>query len=767
MIVVAFFPRGRIPGRQLRRPGVGPDRLEVLRDRAAAEDTWAGMAVVEVEAGVPLPCPAVGIEVGLARPRPFRKEDAVVFEQRTLAIVELRDGAGVIHDRAGVGTLRLGPPPLGVEQLVECHRAGIVGSLHRLHLPFGGDAAVEVCLGEREIRVDVPHCLDQRVRCLEFLVLQSGPLAGQLQLVVPHRGEFATEAERHQELSARLPFLKLSTEERRIGVGAPQRIVVVRLVRVVVLVDEVLSHAEKPPATHEVEPGQDHVLSRREFQLLLLDHPLLLAEFRRPRQSLDQGLLPIERDAGGGRLVRRPDQSAVAGRDTHHVPKPVFAAVDVGERLLHLAAEEEILLAGLGLLVGLTAAGLLDIEGMDLPPGFERAVAACLTGFEVAVGEVELPVRLLGVADEISDARLELSQRDVGVDAGEQHAAEERPTVDIVERIGTGDPVVGDASPLQERLAEREVVVRRPGRRHLTGFHIVVVIERRVLEAEGRTGGGLLLDPGRPVAGVALEVLRENDVDRRLEVLRPVDPVPRERTGDLRVEEGQGAFNAAKRIGLGDRRVVDARRDLRIGQQRDGGLTGLRAGTAEALKPASEVAEHLAVFERRADRLLERQLPDLVEAGVGERERFGCARRLVERRFATVGILELLDRAYVVRQITVLEKVERLLRRTAAHEERDARQGSPELFSCSRHGGLPQGGDTGSNTLQIAVAAPKGLSHTICATRPGTVPPDSVPATRAPRRSDGSGDIGSSGPQTWKNRHILRRPHNRAISLGL
>ena len=564
------------------------------------------MAVVEVEAGVPLPCPAVGIEVGLARPRPFRQEDAVVFEQRTLAIVELRDGAGVIHDRAGVGTLRLGPPPLGVEQLIECHRAGIVGSLHRLHLPFGGDAAVEVCLGEREIRVDVPHRLDQRVRCLEFLVLQSGPLAGQLQLVVPDRGEFAAEAERHQELSARLPFLKLSAEQRGVGIGAPQRIGIVRLVRVVVLVDEFLPHAEETPAAHEVEPGQDHVLGRRQLQLLLLDHPLLLAKLGRPRQGLDQGLLPIERDAGGGRLVRRPDQSAVAGRDTHHVTKPVFAAVDVGERLFDLAAEEEILLAGLGLLVGLTAARLLDIEGVDLPPGFERAVAAGLAGLEIAIREVELPVRLLGVADEIADARLEFRERNVGVDAGEQDAAEERATVDVVERIGTGDPVVGDAGPLQERLAEREVVVRRPRRWHFAGFDVVVVVERRVRDAEGRTGGSLLLDPGRPVAGVALEVLRENDVDRRLEVLRPVDPVPRERTGDLRVEQRQGAFNAAEGIGLGDRRVVDARRDLRIGQQRDGGLTGLRAGTAETLEPAAEVAEHLAVFQRGADRLLQR-----------------------------------------------------------------------------------------------------------------------------------------------------------------
>jgi len=47
------------------------------------------MAVVEIEAGVALAGAPVGVEVGLAGPRALRQKDPVVFEQRTLAEMEL------------------------------------------------------------------------------------------------------------------------------------------------------------------------------------------------------------------------------------------------------------------------------------------------------------------------------------------------------------------------------------------------------------------------------------------------------------------------------------------------------------------------------------------------------------------------------------------------------------------------------------------------------------------------------------------------------
>ena len=71
------------------------------------------------------------------------------------------------------------------------------------------------------------------------------------------------------------------------------------------------------------------------------------------------------------------------------------------------------------------------------------------------------------------------------------------------------------------------------------------------------------------------------------------------------------------------------------------------------------------------------------------------------------------------------------------------------------------------DVVQIAAAAPKGWGRTLCATLPDTVPPDSVPTSRAPRRSDGSGDIGLQDPQTWGNRYKRRNRHGPSAIQGL
>ena len=235
---------------------------------------------------------------------------------------------------------------------------------------------------------------------------------------------------------------------------------------------------------------------------------------------------------------------------------------------------------------------------------------------------------------------------------------------------------------------------------------IVVVVERRVGKADRGTGGRPLLDARCHVPGVTQELLLKNEIPHAADVLGTVLSLPRQRAGELRVEQGQSTFHAAEGIGLGDRRVVDCGRGRWRREQRDRGFSGLWAGTAEALEPSSQVAEHFAVCKRRADRLLQRQFPDLVEPGVGKHERLGRARRLVERCLTAVGIFKLLNRADIMRQVAVLKEVERLPGRTAPGQERDARDGYPELAGESGHGRLSQG--RFPVTHQIAAAAPKG-----------------------------------------------------------
>jgi hypothetical protein len=72
--------------------------------------------------------------------------------------------------------------------------------------------------------------------------------------------------------------------------------------------------------------------------------------------------------------------------------------------------------------------------------------------------------------------------------------------------------------------------------------------------------------------------------------LSAIDPFPGQRAGELRVELGQGAFDAAEGIGLDDRRVVGGGRLLRRGEQRDGRLAGLRPRAPEAAEPAVRIA---------------------------------------------------------------------------------------------------------------------------------------------------------------------------------
>jgi len=244
--------------------------------------------------------------------------------------------------------------------------------------------------------------------------------------------------------------------------------------------------------------------------------------------SLDERLLPVEGNPRGGRLVRRTDEPAVARRDAHHVAEPAFAAVDVGECLLDLGAEEEILFPSLGLLVALAPPGPLDHQGMDLPPGLEGTVAARLAGLEVPVGEIQFPVRLLGVAHQVANAGLEVGQGDVGVDPGEEHAPKDGSAEVVLEGVRSGDPVVRHARTLEERLVEGEVVVGLPGRGDsvLADRGIVVVVQRLVGETERGTRRGPFGEAGGPVARVAEKLLLEDERADAADVLRSILPVP-------------------------------------------------------------------------------------------------------------------------------------------------------------------------------------------------------------------------------------------------
>ena len=118
----------------------------VLQVSTAADHVGPGEAVVEVVAGVALPGQAMGVELGLGRPGAFRQIDAVVFQDRALAVMDLGDAALIVGQRAEVGHFGVGPLPLGIEQQVERDGFGFERRPHRFHLLLGRHATVEVGL---------------------------------------------------------------------------------------------------------------------------------------------------------------------------------------------------------------------------------------------------------------------------------------------------------------------------------------------------------------------------------------------------------------------------------------------------------------------------------------------------------------------------------------------------------------------------------------------------------------------------------------------
>ena len=186
-----------------------------------------------------------------------------------------------------------------------------------------------------------------------------------------------------------------------------------------VVADQIFAEAEQPIAALEIEIRQQQVLRGDQLQLELLDLPFLLAELDAAGQGLFVYVAPVEDHVGGRRLVLGPDQAAVGGGQAHQVAEPVLDPIEIGQGLLDLSAEREILIARFGFLVGLAPLRHHVGERLDLLPGRQSAVAADFGRRERPIGEIQFPIRVLHIIDEVPHAGLEVGEADVGVDTGQ------------------------------------------------------------------------------------------------------------------------------------------------------------------------------------------------------------------------------------------------------------------------------------------------------------------------------------------------------------
>jgi hypothetical protein len=282
---------------------------------------------------------------------------------------------------------------------------------------------------------------------------------------------------------------------------------------------------------------------------------------------------------------------------------------------------------------------------------------------------VQVPVGVLDVQHHVPHRGFETGQGDVRIDPGQ----DDRDAVDH------------RAAPAQQRLIPPHFERRGPDAGHfLTGVArpVPTPVVRLIGHGESSTGRGLLDQVGSQPTIVSVSQGGEGAGRKRdVSVERPIRTVQdRAALGaghaKQRIEIGERRFDAARlvrghavhRRGPGSRAAGRRLLNGRIVDRRRAAGPAHQSVRETERRHAAQVADHLAVVQRDRDALFQRQIPDLVEFRVRDRQRRMGIRRVRQTGRVDVGILDLRRAVQVVRQIAVRVEIERL-RRVAARED--------------------------------------------------------------------------------------------------
>ncbi len=396
------------------------------------------------------------VEIGFGGPRSFGQEDLVVFQQRAFLIVQLHDRSVVIHQGSIIFDLRVRQPPFGVQQQVD-----VTGQIRADHITpnqfingidLGLRAAASIELGFHQLELfgDPPHRFGQHVRQLQFLFPQNGFVTGQLKFCILDAGQLAAEAQGDASLQANLPLLEVSVHQVSKGVikAAAKPVSFIAKIwaalKTAAGIDQPVPKSQPAVLAHGVQAGQQVIFGRNQFQLALLDPPLLLPQIDVAAQRFSQHLVPLKRNLGRQGLVGRPDQPPVGGRESHQVPQPAFHTQQLRLGRLHRRAKEKVLFPSASFV--LHADRVFDTSAHvvpDLLGGIETVFAGC----QVVISKEQLPVSALQVPQQLANARLKISQRAVRVNPRQHDTVKstgahpgqriERPGDAVVPRAGT------------------------------------------------------------------------------------------------------------------------------------------------------------------------------------------------------------------------------------------------------------------------------------------------------------------------------------------
>src|SRR5690606_24697487 len=142
------------------------------------------------------------------------------------------------------------------------------------------------------------------------------------------------------------------------------------------------------------------------------------------------------------RLVDRANQTTIRGSEAHDVTQASLGAEQLGERLLHLAAELKELSLGLSLGIGTTQS--IKVQLVDASPSAPRTFQTLLASSKMAVSEVQFPIGLFHISHQVANTTLEVGERQVGPQPSDHHAIEAvwRVRRVLIERVSTRDASV-------------------------------------------------------------------------------------------------------------------------------------------------------------------------------------------------------------------------------------------------------------------------------------------------------------------------------------
>ena len=503
-------------------------------------------------------------------------------------------------------------------------------------------------------------------------------------------GQLAAESDAHAAAEEDRELLELAAEQVVVRGTSCTR----EIDPVAVSIDQVISQAHPAVESAHVELRQQEIAGPNQFQLALLDFPPLGDELGAAGDGFGDGVGPIEVDAGHGRLVAGADQAAVARADAHQEPQLVFVVVQVAEGLGNLRLEVEVLFAGLGLF--LTGSGTL-VEPLILhPPQHQRAVAAQLGGFQVAIGQIEIPVTDLDVVQLVLHLGIQAHNFNVLPDPPQY----DRHAVDL------------HASAAEQGVAGFDFQRRCP--EALQGLELAATGEAavaRVGVAESEDGAIRRLLGGfkGQAAGLGLDVADEADVgDIVRDVLRAVRARQKRlvRPGahhpELRVKLRQGGFGAGadvrnsaigerRGIGLGAQalariaahnRRIENRGDVTAAAEAHNRAFAALGNKLSLLQPDRRLSasQDLRVGQTDGDHFFQREIPHFPGLGVAQGERSFRVLDIRERLEIEIGHRSRRRLIDVMRQVAVFVQEKRLGGRTSAQcreqaDEKDARRG--------------------------------------------------------------------------------------------